>query len=93
MGWCSNIKPRKRGPFTEGKKFRLYTQLDSIANKTEVEKGLVIVRWKEKGKENETFEADAIFAEDQIVENEQTKTIDLSMTRPTQSAAAERSFR
>ena len=58
-------------------------KLDSLANKTEVEKGLVIVRWKKKGKDNETSDADAIFAKDWIVENQRTKTHDLSMTRHT----------
>ena len=31
-----------------GKKFRFHQKLDSIETKTEIEKGLPIVRWKEK---------------------------------------------
>ena len=39
-----------------GKKFRLQQKLDSIATKTEIEKGLTIIRWKEKEKEEAEVE-------------------------------------
>ena len=55
--------------------------LDSNANKTEVEKGLVIVRWKEKSKDNEISETDNLFVDTEVVANEQTKTVDFSMTK------------
>ena len=35
------------------KKFRLQQKLDSIATKTEIEKGLTIIRWKEKEEDGE----------------------------------------
>ena len=36
-----------------GKKFRLQQKLDSIGTKTEIEKGLTIIRWKEKEEREE----------------------------------------
>ena len=38
-----------------GKKFRLHQKLDSNANKTEIEKGLAIVRWKVKDKDDDKY--------------------------------------
>ena len=49
-----------------GKKFRLHQKLDSIATKTEIEKGLTIVRWKVKEKEDEGGKA-----EEDVYENEE----------------------
>ena len=77
----ASISDQEKQVFNLGKKFRLYTQLDSIANNTEVEKGLVIVRWKKKSKDNEESEADAIFAENEFIANKETKTVDFCKTR------------
>ena len=65
-----------------GKKFRLHQKLDSIAIKTEIEKGLAIIRWKEK--KNET-EAEAVddFADNEELLNMEKKVVDFSMIKAT----------
>ena len=69
-----------------GKKFRLYPKLDSIAVRTEIEKGLTIIRWKEK----RTDEADNYdYVEDDATErveadNIEAKIVDLAMTKATE---------
>ena len=64
-----------------GKKFRLHTKLDSIAAKTEIEKGLTIIRWKEK--EDEETEAVDNLAENEEIYNIAGKVVDLSMMKAT----------
>ena len=63
-----------------GKKFRLQQKLDSIATKTEIEKGLTIIRWKEKEKE----EADVEEEEEEIngeLFNIERKCVDLTLKK------------
>ena len=63
-----------------GKKFRLQQTLDSIATKTEIEKGLTIIRWKEKEKE----EADVEEEEEEIngeLFNIERKCVDLTLKK------------
>ena len=68
-----------------GKKFRLYPKLDSIAVKTKIEKGLTIIRWKEKrddeADDDEYVEDDAT----ERVENDnaEAKIVDFAMTKAT----------
>ena len=74
-----------------GKKFRLYPTIDSIAVKTEIQKGLTIIRWKDKGSdENGNDKAEAVDVaddnnDDALMEaqNVQSKTVDFAMTRAT----------
>ena len=62
-----------------GKKFRLHQKLDSIATKTEIEKGLTIIRWKEKEKEDaEVEEEEEINGE---LFNVERKCVDLSLKK------------
>ena len=64
-----------------GKKFRLHQKLDNISAKTEIEKGLAIIRWKEK--ETEATEAEENFAENEELNNLERKVVDLSLTKAT----------
>ena len=65
-----------------GKKFRLYPKLDSIALKTEIEKGLTIIRWKEQGLDEGDKADDATeCVEDHNVEAE---IVDFAMTKATE---------
>ena len=67
-----------------GKKFRIHQRLDSIAKRTEIEKGLTIVRWKEKEMDDEG----GTKAEEDVVEKEelgnvQQKIVDLTLKKAT----------
>ena len=64
-----------------GKKYRLYPKLDSIAVKTEIEKGLTIVRWKEQGKDEAGVDDDA--TESVEAQNVENKTVDFALTKAT----------
>ena len=66
-----------------GKKFRLHQQLDSIANKTEIEKGLTIIRWKDREEEDESGDADEEFNENEELLNVQRKIVDSTLTKAT----------
>ena len=64
-----------------GKKFRLYTKLDSISVKTEIEKGLTIIRWNEKS--NDEAAVDDNFTEGEETHNVDNKIVDFAMTKAT----------
>ena len=66
-----------------GKKFRLHQKLDSIATKTEIEKGLTIVRWKEKDKEDEGAKAEEEFWEKEELMNVERKLVDMTLKKAT----------
>ena len=66
-----------------GKKFRLLQKLDSIGTKTEIEKGLTIVRWKEKEKDDEGTKAEEDFYENEELMNVQRKCVDMTLTKAT----------
>ena len=61
-----------------GKKFRLQQKLDSIATKTEIEKGLTIIRWKEKEEADVEEEEEEINGE---LFNIERKCVDLTLKK------------
>ena len=66
-----------------GKKFRLHQKLDSIATKTEIEKGLTIVRWKEKENEDEGSKAEEEEFENEELMNRERKIVDMTSIKAT----------
>ena len=67
-----------------GKKFRIHQRLDSIANRTEIEKGLTIVRWKEKEMDDEGgTKAEEDVLEKEELGNVQQKIVDLTLKKAT----------
>ena len=66
-----------------GRKFRLHQKLDSIATKTEIEKGLTIVRWKEKEKEDEGARAEEDVYENEEMMNVQRRLVDMTLKKAT----------
>ena len=70
-----------------GKKFRLHQRLDSIGTKTEIEKGLTIVRWKVKEKVD-----DGVEDEDDVHENEELMNVERKLVDMTLKKATEMKF-
>ena len=71
-----------------GKKFRLHQKLDSNANKTEIEKGLAIVRWKVKDKDEDGDDDDDEDDDGEVSDNEELlnveqKIVDLTLKKAT----------
>ena len=66
-----------------GKKFRLHQKLDSIATKTEIEKGLTIVRWNEKENEDEGSKAEEEEFENEQLMNRERKIVDMTSIKAT----------
>ena len=73
-------KPKKL--LNLGKKFRLHPKLDIVTTKTEIEKGLAIIRWKEK--ETDETEAETNFNETEGLSNVEKKVVDISMMKATE---------
>ena len=77
----SRISTEAKQVLNLGKKFRLQQKLDSIATKTEIEKGLTIIRWKERDKDD--AEVDEEFEENEELLNVERKLVDLSLKKAT----------
>ena len=75
----SRISTEAKQVLNLGKKFRLQQKLDSIATKTEIEKGLTIIRWKERDKDD--AEVDEEFETNEELLNVERKLVDLPLKK------------